>query len=77
MPVDPNIPPPTSPEDRLADRLARIERELRTLTALVNGGASSQLPVVSALPAAGREGRLVKLQAGGVYIDTGSSWAVL
>lgn len=77
MPVDPAALPSSTPDGRLAERLASLERQLRTLTSLANGGAAGQIPVVAALPASGREGRLVKLAGGGVYVDTGAAWTAL
>lgn len=76
MPVDPAGLPSRDPQERLLERLAALEREVRSLTALVNGGAAGQIPVVQTLPAAGRAGRLVFLASDGkVYKDTGAAWA--
>lgn len=77
MPVDPAQPPRLSGAGRDAERIASLERRLRALETQLQGGATSAIPVVAALPAAGREGRLLKLASGGVYVDTGSGWTAL
>ncbi len=78
MPVDPAIPPPVHPDARLHERIAALERIVRTLSAYLNGGSVQQAPVVSALPAAGRQGRLVILSTDSkLYRDNGSSWVAI
>lgn len=74
MPLDPWIPPGTSPDARLADRLAKLEREVRDLQRFLAGGGI-QAPVVTALPTFGRKGRLVVLASDNkLYLDTGAAW---
>lgn len=75
MPLDPYRPPQLDPHARLLDRIAELERQMRSLLAFLQGGCVSQIPVVDALPSAGREGRLLGLSTNGkVYYDNGSSW---
>jgi hypothetical protein len=75
MAVDPTIPPSSNPDDRQNQRLAQLERKVRALEALVAGGAN-QIAVVTALPTAGRQGRIVVLTSDHkLYVDTGSAWA--
>jgi hypothetical protein len=75
MPIDPASPPSGDSQLRLLERLANLERELRTIKSTLSGGATAQLPVVAALPPAGRLGRLLILSTDGhVYRDTGAAW---
>jgi hypothetical protein len=77
-PLDPNRPPSGDPGSRVADRLAALERRLRTLEGMLSGGATQQIPVVDNLPPAGRLGRLVVLAGDSrVFRDTGSSWVAV
>jgi len=77
MSLDPSAPPPSGTDERQALRIASLERRIRTLEAYIAGGGS-QLPVVSALPTAGRKGRILfNAGDGKVYADTGSSWSAL
>lgn len=75
MPLNPAIPPPDDPMSRFADSLANLDRRLRNIEAFMQGGVTSQIPVVAALPAAGRKGRLLMLAStSAIYKDNGSSW---
>lgn len=75
MPLDPRLPPPDDVLSRFADRVAALERQMRDLQSFMQGGVLSQIPVVTALPAAGRKGRLVMLAStSAIYKDNGSSW---
>lgn len=75
MPHDPRLPPPDDAMSRLADRLAAVERKQRDMEQFMQGGVTAAIPVVTALPAAGRKGRLVMLAStSAVYKDNGSSW---
>jgi hypothetical protein len=75
MPLDPRVPLPDDPMSRFADRIAGLERELRDLKQFMQGGVTAQIPVVAALPAAGRQGRLLMLAStSAIYKDNGSSW---
>lgn len=77
MPIDPTLPPPQNTDARLAERLAKLEREMRTLKTFLNGGAASQVPVVSSFASlpAGRKGRVAFNSSDGkLYVDNGSSW---
>ena len=77
MPVDPAIPPAGSGEQRLQERVAQLERRLAALEQFLSGGGV-QIPVVSALPTHGRQGRLLILASDGqIYKDTGSAWTVV
>lgn len=74
MPIDPAIPPAGTPDARLADRVAQLERQLRALEQFLAGGGV-QIPVVTALPTAGRQGRLLILASDGkIYKDSGAAW---
>lgn len=78
MPLDPAVPPIPGPEGRLLERLARMDSDYGPAARLMPGGASPSVPVVEALPDAGRQGRIVMLQATStVYIDNGTSWVPL
>lgn len=75
MPADPRRPSAGSLDERLVARIADLERQVRTMASYVNGGAASQLPVVLALPAAGRVGRALVLRSNGkLYVDDGLNW---
>lgn len=69
MPIDPAIPRTGGATERVFERLAALERRIAVLE------ANSALPVVAALPAAGRAGRVVMLASDGkLYRDTGAAW---
>jgi hypothetical protein len=78
MPVDPYRPPSLDPGARVYERLADLEQRLRNMEAYLQGGTVQQIPVVTALPVAGRAGRLVMLDSDKlVYRDTGVTWLPL
>ncbi len=71
----PQRPPAGSFEQRVAERLAAIDRTLRAIEAQVSGGTVAQFPVVTALLPAGRKGRAVVLAGDGkLYVDNGVAW---
>lgn len=75
MPLDPAIPPALDLTQRLQQRIADLEFRLRAIEAYMQGGSVGQIPVVAALPAAGRIGRLLMLSTDQhVYKDTGAAW---
>ena len=78
-PINPGQPPPGTIEARTAQRLAALERRLKTLEGLLSGGSSQQpAPVVGSLPTAGRLGRQVILASDGkLYRDNGASWVAI
>lgn len=77
-PIDPARPPSGDTSARVAVRLAALERRLRTLEGLLNGGATQQVPVVMSLPTAGRKGRLVIFDGDSkLYRDNGTSWVAV
>jgi hypothetical protein len=66
------------PGARVYERLADLEQRLRNMEAYLQGGTVQQIPVVTALPVAGRAGRLVMLDSDKlVYRDTGVTWLPL
>lgn len=78
MPVNPAAPPPDGRDARVADRLQTLERKMRTIEQFMQGGVTSQIPVVAALPTAGRQGRILMLQStSAIYRDTGSTWTLV
>jgi len=78
MSLDPYRPPGVDPNLRLYERIADLERQVRELRAYVQGGSVQQVPVVDALPTAGRKGRLVMLDSDNLlYRDTGTAWALV
>ncbi len=78
MPVNPEIPAARDPGARVAERLAAVERDLREIRSVLQGGAVAQVPVVPVLPAAGRQGRVVMLATDtNLYKDTGSAWVIV
>jgi hypothetical protein len=77
-PADPRRPPAGTPQERSSERIAALERRIRNLESYLNGGAVQQIPVVAALPAAGRKGRAVILDSDSkLYRDNGSSWVLI
>lgn len=73
--MQPGQPPSLDGTQRIWNKIGELERFVRSVGALVNGGAVGQLPVVDSLPAAGRKGRAVILAGDGhVYRDTGAAW---
>jgi hypothetical protein len=77
-PIQPGRPPATSHDARVAERLAALERRVRTLEAYFSGGSTQQVPLVQSLPSPGRKGRLVMLAGDGkVYRDTGAAWTAV
>lgn len=77
MAVDPFIPRTPGVEANIAERLASLERTVRTLSTFLNGGASGQVPVVASFASlpAGRRGRVAFNSSDGkLYVDNGSSW---
>lgn len=65
-------------EDRLMERVAALENELRELRAYIQGGRIDRIAVVSGLPTAGVEGRLLKVAGTDrPYLDNGSSFIQL
>ena len=78
MPVDPSQPPQLEPSARVYQRLADIEARMRAVESYLQGGATQQVPVVSALPTAGRKGRVVMLDSDNLlYRDTGAAWVAV
>jgi hypothetical protein len=75
VPVDPYRPPSLDSGARVYDRLADLEQRLRNIEAYLQGGTVQQVPVVAALPAAGREGRVLKVSGDSrLWVDTGVAW---
>lgn len=71
MPVDPSIPQAGTAEGRLYERVAALERQLADLQTHSQG----EVPVVAALPTAGRVGRVRILASDGhLYRDIGTGW---
>lgn len=78
MPVDPAAPPPSTEAARLADRIGQLERQVRNLTMFMQGGVTAQVPVVSSLPPAGRQGRVLMLAStSALWKDDGASWSLV
>lgn len=78
MPVDPAQLPPLEPGARVYQRLSDLERRLGTVESYLQGGATQQVPVVTALPTAGREGRVVKVAGDNrLWVDTGAAWVAV
>ena len=78
MTLDPSRPPSLDPDVRVYERLAELERQMREIRAYMQGGALQQVPVVDALPTAGRKGRVVMLATDNLlYRDDGTSWALV
>lgn len=80
MALKPGIPDPINrdPLQKAYARIADLERRVANLERMLNGGAASQLPVYSALPTAGRQGRIVILATDGkIYRDTGAAWVAV
>jgi hypothetical protein len=75
MPLDPAVPGATSPEGRLMERLAALEKKVRNMEQYHSGGTTQQFPLVTVLPTAGRKGRAVVLSSNSkLYIDNGVAW---
>jgi len=76
VPADPRLSSAGSFEERVAQRLATIERQLRGFTSwLGNGTAIPSFPVYDTPPAAGRVGRVFVLRSTGkLYVDDGVVW---
>jgi hypothetical protein len=75
MGINPAAPPSLDPQARLMDRIATLERKMRTIEGFLSGGSVQQVPVVDVLPTAGREGRQVYLSTTNkLYLDNGASW---
>lgn len=78
MPFDPAQPPQLEPGRRVYQRLSELEGRLRSVESYLQGGATQQVPVVAALPTAGREGRVVKVAGDNrLWVDTGSAWVAV
>jgi hypothetical protein len=78
MSVDPAQPPNLDAGARVFQRLADLERRLGNVESYMQGGATQQVPVVAALPTAGREGRVVKVAADNrLWVDTGAAWVAV
>jgi hypothetical protein len=78
-PLNPKRPPSLDPDSRASDRIAALERRLRTLEGVQSGGSTqNSSPLVTALPTAGRKGRTVILSSDGkLYRDSGSAWVAI
>jgi hypothetical protein len=77
-PTNPRRPPARTPQARVADRLAGLEKHANSISSYLSGGATQQIPVVDALGPAGRLGRLIILRTDKkVYRDNGSSWVAV
>lgn len=75
MPIDPSIPDSIQPDVRTLAKISNLERRVQTLESQLQGGAVPSVPLVSALPGAGRKGRVVMLVSDfKLYADTGTAW---
>jgi hypothetical protein len=75
---NPKAPPPTEGLARIWAKLAELDRRLSNSESYFNGGAAAQVPVVDALPPAGRLGRLVILRADGkLWRDDSTTWVAV
>lgn len=75
MALNPALPEPTGQAQRLVTEVAALMRRVETLERALQGGTASAHPVVDALPAAGRAGRVLMLASDGkLYADTGAAW---
>jgi hypothetical protein len=78
MPSDPAAPPHLASEARVYQRLAELESRMRNVESYLQGGSTQQVPVVTALPTAGREGRVVKVAGDNrLWVDTGTAWVAV
>lgn len=84
MPLPPANPArahPMTHDERIATRLAALERHVRTLEQYISGGSTQQIPVVDVLPAAGRKGRIVIYTGSGtpdrLWRDNGALWVAV
>ena len=58
--------------------IGQLERQVRNLTMFMQGGVTAQIPVVSSLPPAGRQGRVLMLAStSALWKDDGASWSLV
>ncbi len=73
--ADPFAPLNPEPGAQVWQRLAALERKLRELE---TSTVAAAIPVVAALPAAGREGRVMKVSGNpSLWLDTGAAWVAV